>query len=297
MARRAILAGAAFAVALAGSFALPPASALVGDTCGTALPMGATVTGVVGGQAQPQQWWLQAAVPGRYVVTLVSAVGDADLVVADGACGTLCSSSRGGLSVSDPKGVTDSCTVAVTTFALRVAAQSASSRIPANYSLTIAPLGPNTTECRDGLDNDADAFIDLSDSGCEGVDDLNEGSGNCHAVGPGSVCVDPGAELKRLTTVQPEGQDWRIAGYLDRYRFDAGEALCPVLVVKPLGTNDTCAFLGGTFVERVQTLLTPTREDDAPTGLPVPNEVVLCKATVSATAGQADESVDTYWVC
>ena len=286
MTRRLVLAAAALAVALSSSVTSAPALAAADDFCGGGLPFAGTAAGAVG-RDDDADWWYHPVVPGRYLVTMTSGVGDAALVVGEDGCGVICERS----GAVGP----ETCDVEVSGLGLRVGVVSASRRA-AGYVVTVSPFAdtspasPAVTACSDGKDNDLDGVTDApSDPGCEGFQDNSEDNSTCSSVGPSQVCAGlaVGAEREKLTAVVFDKEQYEIAGWLYTYRFKvpggAGVRVqCVVLIVEPAGTSDTCRSAGGKLVSEDAMLYRVT--PDVPKPPPHTGRVVgVCEAVLTLT--------------
>lgn len=287
---RAVVAATAIAVALSTSVAPAPVSAeFLDDKCESALPVAGAIAGVVSPQNK-RDWWWQLGSPGRYLVTLTSAPGEAALTVTDSACGTLCT----GVEVVD--GVSE-CFASTTGLGLRIGVAYASESLPAAYTLAVKPLGPGVTACSDWLDNDGDGFVDGTDGGCLGVlDDSEDDYSACPQYRVGAACLSltPGAEYKRFSRDVAPHRTQEVAAYLDMYRFDlplapAVEVPCVSVLVEPWGTNNTCGFAGGQLPPGVRverTSRTPLYTTAyAHTPLDDPLTVSVCYAELTTAVG------------
>ncbi|HEV2891539.1 MAG TPA: hypothetical protein VGX28_14295 [Frankiaceae bacterium] len=290
MARRAIVASAVITAFLTSSVVLPNASA-AGASCSDAFLMPGAAAGAVGSD-KPEEWWRLPGLPGTYVVTLTSTVGDADLGVGDGDCGAMCSS-------SEPLGV-ETCTVTVETYGITVVARSMSDRVPASYVVDVV-TAPAAADCADGLDNDGDGLRDNADAGCGDDTPSSEDDDPCYDRAGVDVCsrLVKGDVARRYSLTAPDNERYEVAGYVDTYRFTVAgrdvDLACVVLVAKPHGTNNFCGFGGGTFVSRDLKLykVKPDLPDSALHGV----RVKVCEADVVLSADGHDETFDAYVPC
>jgi hypothetical protein len=301
MTRRGITAVAALAVAALTSLAPAPVAAeAADDSCGAGLPFAGTAAGTVG-RGDDADWRTHAAVPGSYLVTLTSGPSDADLVVGDGACGTLCDS-------AEDLGTLDRCTATTAGFGLTIGVTSLAKTFDAAYVVTVTPIqaAAAATACNDDVDNDMDGAIDApSDPGCSGPNDTSEDDPECSRAGASEVCakVVVGDEREVLTTSGLTLKEYEVAGYLDVYRFGRPggahvDVPCVVLVAKPHGTANACRFAGGTFVTRTATLLHPVRSDVPRPPLAQVTYVRVCDAELTVTVdGHGPKSLPVVAPC
>lgn len=290
MPRRWLVASAVVTAFLTGSVVLPNASA-DGASCSDAFLMPGAAAGTVGAE-KPEAWWRFVGLPGRYVVTLTSSVGDADLGVGDAHCGSLCTR-------NEPLGV-ETCDVTVGSYGITVVARSLSARVPASYVVNVAMV-PALHDCADEKDNDDDGLVDSGDAGCRDETPSSEDGSPCYDVANVDVCseVVAGDVARRYSLTAPDSEDYEIAGYLDTYRFTVAghdvDLTCAVLRVKPHGTNDFCGFGGGTFVRREAQLY--RTEPEVPASSLHGTRLEVCEADLILSADGHSESVDAYVPC
>lgn len=289
MARSAV-AATAIAVAISTFVTPGPVSAeFLDGSCGGALPMAGTAAGAVSSQ-NPEDWWWQVGAPGRYVVTLTSAPGNAGLSVTDSACGGLC----GGVTVVD--GVSQ-CVATTGDLGIRIGVSYASKAVPTAYTVDVVPLGPGVTACSDWQDNDGDGFTDRTDADCvTSLDDSEDSySGACPqmAAGPACASLAIGGEYKRFSKDVAPHRTQEVAAYLDEYEFDLGagppvRVPCVSVLVEPWawGHVDPCSLAGGTRVSR-ETLYTRPYTH---TPLDDPLTVTVCFADFTTSVGSVTET-------
>lgn len=280
MARRAVVAGAALVTALAGTIVPGADAAMWADTCDAALPMAGTIAGAVG-NGNNEDWFRHPVAPGRYLVTLESTIGDADLSVGDGSCSGLCGSATPILL--------ERCDVRATDPWLTIGAWSASRLVPASYVVTVTPLA-DVTACTDRIDNDGDGAIDIpADDGCAGPQDTSEDTSPCNTTAGVEVCttVTPGAVLVPVVVEQLESKEYMVEGGLDLYEFRVLGAdvpvTCVVLSARPVVAANPCRTAGGRFKKRLHPLYY-RHGHDVPRTPTYPRSLVnVCEATLTIT--------------
>lgn len=209
VARRAIAAGAAAVLALSVLSGRGLAEDAA-ETCDQATLFTGTVAGVVG-PLNPADWWRMPAVPGSYMVTLVST--GADLSVGGAGCGTICESANDLMP--------DRCIVRSNDGGLTIGVRS-SSQTHAPYTVTAELIMPALTECSDRIDNDGDGIFDYpGDAGCSSPFDTVEDDSPCSPVGSVEVCheIVTGSEVQRFQRDVPKDRRAHVAAYLRWYRF------------------------------------------------------------------------------
>ena len=294
VARRAVAAGAAAAVALAGSLLSGGASADdAADSCSNATISAGAVAGVVGA-ANPEDWWRQPAVPGWYLVTLASGPADADLSVGDAGCSTLCASAV--------VAGADVCSVRSTDGGITIGVQSLSEDYSA-YTVTVTMLAPSTTECSDRIDNDGDGVADYpGDAGCSSAADTSEDDSPCTTLNGNEVCYDvvKGALRDRYSATVPGWAHGDVVAYLRFYRFNVMGVPIPVPCVDVVaggGTVSACKEAHGRFTGSERPLY------DLPYDLPdhtTRDDLVVrvCDAVLTVTVnGNPQPPVDIRTTC
>ena len=290
MTRRTIVAGLALASALSGFVVSPPAVA-GDDQCGSLLSDSGMIAGTVGA-GDDWDWWTAPVAPGTYLVTLVSGVPDADLTVGDGSCGTLCTSA----TLYGP----DACEATTDGWALTIGIWAGSPN-PAAYTVTVAPIGPPTTACSDGADNDLDGFYDSGDAGCSSPKDNSEDDAECSTTVGGRACAEVvvGDVRYEYVPIRPGMQEYKVGGLVNEYRFDGipVHLVCVVVIVRPDAYKDPCKNAGGHYVATLYKV-NYVKADAPSRALTGANLLRICDATVTLTLdGVATQEFDVMTEC
>lgn len=288
VARRAVAAGAVMALALAMLSGSGSAEDEAAASCDQATLSAGTSAGALG-PGNREDWWRMPALPGSYVVTLVSP--SAVLTVGNAGCGTLCE--------AEARGTPGVCTVRSTDGGLTIGLRSGA-RLPVPYAVSVAPFMPSVGECDDRLDNDGDGIFDFpADAGCSSLFDMVEDDAPCSPYGPIDVCheIVTGGEFQRFQRDVPRSQKAEVAAYVRWYQFTVmGVPTRPVPcvdVVRPVASRP-CLDLGGRFTGTETRLYDDAREVTDPTAYK--NVVVrVCDATLNVTvAGHRAPPIGIY---
>lgn len=294
MARRALAAGAALAVAFVSFVVSAPARADRDDSCAAGPVFAGTIAEVVG-DGDDADWWRHPAVPGLYAVSLTSGPADADLLVGNGACSVLCTSEL-------PNAV-DQCLARTDDFGLTVGVVSRSQNLSA-YSVTVTPVAPAVAACMDGIDNDGDTFVDVGgDAGCASPTDSTEDDGTCSRKLAADVCAEVvvGDEVAKYVLDVPASKTYEVGAYVDSYRFpkpDGGtfDLTCLVVRSRPAVWLNPCRAAGGTYVERHLTLYREEQLPNTPIAATAP--VRVCEAVTTLTIdGHGPRDIEGFTLC